>query len=363
MRIEIRRFDLPLKRPFGISRGTSLSQKTVLVSLGAGDVVGHGEATTNDYYGVSEAGLIEAVAAVVPILQGWAPGPPEELFDAIEPLLVDSSGPQAGARRFALCAIDQAMHDLWGKLKGQPLYRLWDGDLGNVPASNYTVALDAIPAMLENLRENAGWPRYKVKLGRDDDLEVLAALRSETDVPFRVDANAGWSFDRACERVEALPRFDVELIEQPLAVEDDDRIAELANRSPVSLFADESCRVVADVDRCADAGFAGVNLKLVKCGGLTPARRLIEAARSRGISVMAGCMTESSVGISALAQLLPWLDYVDLDGAFLLAEDPADGVRVEKGIAAFPEPGTPDANGSGARLIDPKAGLLATFDG
>jgi L-alanine-DL-glutamate epimerase-like enolase superfamily enzyme len=120
---------------------------------------------------------------------------------------------------------------------------------------------------------------------------------------------------------------------------------------------------VADVDRCADAGFAGVNLKLVKCGGLTPARRLIERARARGISVMAGCMTESSVGISALAQLLPWLDYVDLDGAYLLAEDPAEGVRVDKGIATFPEADAPDSTGTGARLIDPAAGLIATFEG
>lgn len=362
MRIEIRRFDLPLKRPFGISRGTSLSQKTILVSLGTGDVVGHGEATTNDYYGVSDAGLIEAITAIVPILQSWAPGPPEELFDAIEPLLAGDA-PGAGVRRFALCAIDQAMHDLWGKLQGQPLYAMWGGDLANVPVSNYTVALDEIPAMVENLRENAGWPRYKVKLGRDDDLEILAALRAETDVPFRVDANAGWSFDRACERVEALPRFDVELIEQPLAVEDDRRVAELAALSPLPLFADESCRIVSDVDRCADAGFAGVNLKLVKCGGLTPARRLIERARARGLSVMAGCMTESSVGISALAQLLPWLDYVDLDGAFLLAEDPADGVRVERGVATFPADDTAGSNGTGARLVDPSAGLLATFDG
>ncbi|HEV7278674.1 MAG TPA: dipeptide epimerase [Pirellulaceae bacterium] len=362
MRIEIRRFDLPLTRPFGISRGTSLSQRTILVSLGAGDVVGHGEATTNDYYGVSEAGLIEAITAIVPILQGWAPGPPEELFDAIEPLLAGDA-PGSGVRRFALCAIDQAMHDLWGKLQEQPLYSMWGGELADLPVSNYTVALDAIPAMVENLRENAGWPRYKIKLGREDDLEILAALRAETDVPFRVDANAGWSFDRACELVEAITRFGVELIEQPLAVEDDRRVAELAKASPLPLFADESCRIVADVDRCADAGFAGVNLKLVKCGGLTPARRLIERAKARGLAVMAGCMTESSVGISALAQLLPWLDYVDLDGAYLLAEDPAEGVSVDHGIAIFPPAGTLAANGTGARLIDPSAGLIATFDG
>lgn len=363
MRVEIRRFELPLKRPFGISRGTSLSQTTILASLAAGDVVGHGEATTNAYYGVTEQGLVEAISAVVPVLQTWRPGPPEELNDALEPLLADAPESKSIPRRFALCAIDLAMNDLWGKLNGKPLYAMWGGDLSNVPVSNYTIALDSIEAMIDNLRDNAGWPRYKIKLGREDDLEILSALRAETGAPFRVDANAGWSFETAKRRVQELPRFDVELIEQPMAVEDDGRVAELAKLSPLPLFADESCRRVEDVDRCADAGFEGVNLKLVKCGGLTPARRLIEAARNRGLSVMAGCMTESSVGISALAQLLPWLDYVDLDGAYLLAEDPARGVHVERGVARFPDPGSPSGFGTGASLVDPAAGLVATFEG
>ncbi len=161
-------------------------------------------------------------------------------------------------------------------------------------------------------------------------------LRAETDAVFRVDANGAWTPEEAARKIEQLARLGVELVEQPLPAEDWEGARWLFPRSALPLFADESCRTEEDLARC-EGCFHGINIKLVKCGGLTPARRLAEEARRRGFRVMVGCMTESTIGISAAAQLLPLVDAADLDGAVLLAEDLAEGVRLERGRVEFPD--------------------------
>ncbi len=199
--------------------------------------------------------------------------------------------------------------------------------------------------MVAKLNEKPDWPVYKIKLGTPDDLEIVRQLREQTDAVFRVDANGAWSVEETLRNAEAMKPLGVQFIEQPLAADNIDGMETIYRESALPVIADESCLVPADVVSCHKR-FHGINIKLCKCGGLTPARRMIDHARDLEMQVMVGCMTESTVGISAIAQLLPLLDYVDMDGAVLLAEDIATGVTVVRGQCHFP-----DENGNGVQLI------------
>jgi L-alanine-DL-glutamate epimerase-like enolase superfamily enzyme len=267
-----------------------------------------------------------------------------ELDDPLE--LIALIAPKLEGQKFALNALDGAIHDLWGKRQGAPVYRLWGLTADNVPHSDYTLGIDTPEKMVEKLKEMPGWPVYKIKLGTPDDLGIIRELRRHTDATFRVDANCGWTAEQTIEFAPALKKLGVEFIEQPLPPEDAEGARRAFEKSALPLVADENCVTEADVDLCAGR-FHCINIKLVKCGGLAAARRMVARARELGLQVMAGCMTESTVGISALAQLLPLLDYVDMDGAVLLAKDIATGVHLDRGQCIYP-----DENGTGVRLID-----------
>jgi L-alanine-DL-glutamate epimerase-like enolase superfamily enzyme len=247
---------------------------------------------------------------------------------------------------FALNALDLAIHDLWGKLQGAPVYKLWGLSTDRIPDSDYTLGIDTTEKMIAKMNEMPGWPIYKIKLGTPDDLTIVRALRKHTDALFRVDANCGWTAEQTIEFAPVLKDLGVEFIEQPLPPEDVDGAKRAFEGSILPLIADENCIIESDVERCAGR-FDGINIKLTKCGGLAAARRMVSRARQLGLQVMAGCMTESTVGISAIAQLLPLLDYVDMDGAVLIAKDIATGVRLDRGKCIYP-----NENGSGVRLID-----------
>jgi L-Ala-D/L-Glu epimerase len=298
------------------------------VELEQNGIQGYGEAAPSlayPQYGVEAIGA--AFREIAPALADLALSEPSQLWDALAPKLRHQP--------FALCAIDMAAHDLWGKMLGEPVWRAWGLRLERVPVSNFTIGLDSIEVMVEKLREAAGWPVFKIKLGGPNDLPVMRELRRHTSAPFRVDANTGWTADQTIAYAPELKELDVEFIEQPLPAGDWEGMARVYRESVLPIIADESCQNESDVDRCARC-FHGINLKLTKAGGLTPARRMIRRARELGLQVMAGCMIESTVAISALAQLLPLLDAVDMDGAALLSDDPFDGVLVENGRAVFP---------------------------
>ena len=306
-------------------------QPTLIVELEEQGVRGYGEATTNPYYGATIENMTRALLSVRDELQRREIGDPAELWQTLHPALQDHP--------FAHCALDQAAHDLWGKRLGQPVYRLWGLTAERLPLTNYTIGIDTIDVMVEKMREFPDWPVYKIKLGTEHDLEIVRQLRRHTDAVFRVDANCGWTADETLRNAEVLKTLNVEFIEQPLPADRWDDMRRVHSECALPVIADESCIVEADVDRCA-GHFHGINIKLPKCGGLTPARRMIQRARELQMRVMVGCMTESTVGISAIAQLLPLLDYVDMDGALLLAEDIATGVRIEQGRCIYPpEPG------------------------
>jgi L-Ala-D/L-Glu epimerase len=336
MNLVLHRMALPLRHVFTISRGSTAVYQTLVVELVEDGVHGFGEAGESDYYGATLDNMSEALARVRPDVEAARLDDPERLWERLRPQLAHNT--------FAQCALDTAAWDLWGKLRGQPVWKLWGLELEHLPPTDYTIGIDAIDRMVAKLQEFPGWPVYKIKLGAANDLEVVAELRKHTDALFRVDANAAWDVATAITNSAALARLGVEFIEQPLAADQWDGMKELTLRTALPLVADESCRVEPDVGRCFPF-FHGVNVKLVKCGGLTPARRMLEQARQLGLQTMIGCMTESSVGISAAAQLLPMVDYADLDGALLLARDAATGVTIDRGRVSFPE-----ENGCGVRM-------------
>lgn len=336
MELRFHRVDLRLKHTFTIAHDSRDVQPTLIVELRDGPDRGYGEATATPYYGVSIDGMASALERIRPYV---------ETQDLINPALFWADmKPHLAQEPFALCALDQAAWDLWAKKQRQPLYSLWNLDTARNPITNYTIGLDTPERMVEKMREWP-WPLYKIKLGRPEtDMATVWALRQHTESLFRVDANCGWTADQTIRFAPELAALGVEFIEQPLPADDWAGAKRVYEQSVLPIIADESCIVEDDVDRCVGY-FHGINTKLMKCGGLTPARRMITRARGLGLRTMVGCMTESSVGISAIAQLLPLLDYADLDGSLLIANDPATGVTFDNGRVVYAI-----GNGTGARL-------------
>jgi L-alanine-DL-glutamate epimerase-like enolase superfamily enzyme len=343
----LHRFDLRLRHTFTIAHDSRDVQETLIVELRDGGLSGFGEATANNYYGITIDRMITDLGQLRPQIEtgDWASA--EVLWEQVHHKLTTNP--------FAQCALDEAAHDLLAKRAGQPLYARWGLDPTHIPLTNFTIGLDTPEVMVSKMQEMP-WPLYKIKLGGtplgrgDDDLALLRLLRQHTNtergpVQFRIDANCGWTAEQTLAYAPELIDLGVEFIEQPLPADDWEGMARLHAESPLPIIADESCITEADVARCADY-FHGINIKLTKCGGLTPARRMIAEARQRGLSVMVGCMTESSVGISAIAHLLPLLDYVDMDGSLLITNDPATGVTFDYGQVRYA-----DVNGTGAALV------------
>jgi L-alanine-DL-glutamate epimerase-like enolase superfamily enzyme len=338
MKLRFHQFELPLRHTFTISRESFSTQPTLIVELEQDGFRGYGEATASRYYGVTCQGMRDRLEAVRSDLEARRMGDPVALWQDLQPRLA--------ADPFAQCALDEAAHDLWGKIHGRRVYEMWGLSPKHLPATNYTIGIDKIETMVAKLQEFPGWPVYKIKLGTTHDLEIVRQLRQHTAATFRVDANCGWTLEETLRNAAQLRDLNVEFIEQPLPADRWEEMRRLRAESPLPIIADESCLVERDVARCADT-FHGINIKLVKCGGLTPARRMIEEARFRGLKVMVGCMTESTVGISSIAQLLPLLDYVDMDGALLLARDVAQGVTIVLGRCQYPQ-----RPGCGVELIE-----------
>jgi L-Ala-D/L-Glu epimerase len=333
MKLALTDLHLPLRHPFTITHGTTTVKHNLLVTLSDGTHTGCGEGAGSFAYRAFTAESMRAdLEKARSLIEGTPLETPESFWQTMLPAL--------GHNRFALCALDQAAHDLWGKRLGQPVWQLWGLNVDHFPPSSYTIGIDTIDTMTAKLREFPGWPVYKIKLGTAQDVEIVRALRQHTDAVFRVDANTAWTPEQTIASAPELRELGVEFIEQPLAAGDWTGMKRIMAECALPVIADESCLTEEDVEKCA-GHFHGINIKLSKAGGLTPARRMVAKARALGLRVMTGCMCESTVGISAAAMLLPLLDYADMDGAALLAGDVADGVRMENGRARFPAvPGT-----------------------
>lgn len=326
MKMILHTYDLKMKHTFKIAHDQRDIQKTLVLELTNGSITGYGEATANNYYGYSVNEMIEVLEANRQKIEMYDGRNPEEFWRQMRPLLSPNS--------FAQCALDVAANDLYGKLIGKSLYQIWGTDLANIPTTSYTIGIDSIQKMVEKMQEFP-WPMYKIKLGTKEDLEIIEELRKHTDAPFRVDANCAWEVNETINNSRVLKKLNVEFIEQPLQADNWEGMKEVFAKSELPLIADESCVTEEYVVKCHNH-FHGVNIKLMKCGGLTPARQMIKKAKSLRMKVMVGCMTESSVGIAAIAQLLPSLDYVDVDGAVLITNDIAEGLKLRDGQLIMP---------------------------
>jgi L-alanine-DL-glutamate epimerase-like enolase superfamily enzyme len=311
MNLHVQGFDLPLKHRFTIAHQSREVQETLIVRLEDEGLYGLGESTTNPFYGITLDNMQVALEKFKPILLGGGWTSPAELWELGKEVF--QSNP------FAQCALDLAA---------------WD----------FTIGIDTVEKMCAKLKE-VDWPIYKIKLGTTHDLEIVRELRKHTQSIFRVDANCAWTVEQTIAYSEELASLGVEFIEQPLAKDNLEGMKEVYAQSKLPVMADESCIHESDVEKC-QGRFHGINIKLVKAGGITPALRMIQQAKALGMKTMVGCMTESSVGISAIAHIAPLLDYVDMDGAMLLAKDPAQGVQISPTEVRFPA-----GPGIGAELV------------
>jgi L-Ala-D/L-Glu epimerase len=321
MKIQHISYNLRFKYPFTISSGTKTHQPTLIVSLEQFGLTGYGEAPSISYYGIPVDKMIADLELKKPLIEKFAFTEPSRFWHFLHHLIPDNP--------FLVCALDIAAWDLYGKLQKKPLYDCWKLNISEGPMTDYTIGIDSIEKMLEKM-EAKPWPIYKIKLGTPADAPILRTLRKHTGAVLRVDANAGWTLQQALELIPVLNECGVELIEQPLAKGDRAGMQVLFEKSPIPLMADESCVFEQDVEKCQGL-FHGVNIKLTKCSGLTPALRMIETARKMGMKVMAGSMNESTIGSAAIGHLLPLLDYADMDGILLLDEDIASGLSFDHG--------------------------------
>jgi len=319
-----RPLDLRLRHTFRLSRGATDERRNLLLELESDGVVGLGEAAPIPRYGQDRDSSARAAERMVAALGDF------HAFDA-EIARVAEPAEAAGT-----AALDMALRDLAGRRLGAPLRELLGLAAGPMPPTSFTIGIESPEIAIERVREAGAYEVLKVKLGSKDDRAMLEAIRSVTDQRIRVDANEGWTLEQAKTHLEWLARLGVELVEQPLPADRIEETAELRRVSPIPLVADESLHRASDVPRLAGA-FDAINLKLMKCGGLGEALRLIAVARAHGMGVMLGCMVESSLAITAAAQIAPLVDWVDLDGHLLLAEDPFEGVRLEGGRLVLPD--------------------------
>jgi L-Ala-D/L-Glu epimerase len=315
---------------FVIARGGAAEHRVVRVRVTDGDgAEGWGEAAPNRFYGETPESAVGALERLRPVVDRVPAEHLEELETQMNAALRLNGSVKS--------AISAAAHDLVGKRLGVPLYQLWGLDPARAPLSSFTIAIAATTdELVRRVHEAASYPVLKVKLGTDHDPEIIRAVRAAApDKVIRVDANAAWTPKHALRMITLLADLGVEYVEQPVAAQDIDGLRFVRERSPIPVIADESCVVAADIPRLAGA-VDGINIKLSKCGGLREALKMIATARAHGMLVMAGCMIESSLGITAAAHFAALLDYADLDGAALLADDPCVGATIDRGQIVVP---------------------------
>jgi L-alanine-DL-glutamate epimerase-like enolase superfamily enzyme len=322
VRVSLRHVELSLRHRFTLSRSSDDVRHSVLLRIEHEELTGLGEAAPSRRYGESAEGASA-------FLRGLDLSRFEDPFRLDEILLAVAE--KSADNNAAKAALDMALHDWIGKKLRLPLWKYWGLDRAKSPRTSYTIGIDSPQIVAKKVREADPFPLLKVKLGVPSDREIVQAIREVTSKPITVDANEGWkSKEEALDQILWLEERGIEFVEQPLSAKDLDGTAWLRERVHVPLFADESITGLKDLQRLKGV-FDGINIKLMKCGGLKEAMNLIGEARATGMKILLGCMIETSLGISAAAQLSPLADYADLDGNLLISNDPFTGVTVHDG--------------------------------
>lgn len=316
MNLSYESFELKLKDTFSISRSSIDTKKVIYVKIDEGI----GEISPSTYYGESEG----TVKAVLELFRNELSDDPLEIETGLEKINSRIAGNFS-----AKAGIDLALHDLLGKRLKLPVHKLLGIGKKEIITS-YTIGLDTIKRMQEKVKEASGFLVYKVKVGVENDLQIVEAVREVTDAKIRLDANCGWDLKEALKKLKVLDKFDIELIEQPIPPGNLEDLRIIRENTDIPIFVDEWVMTSRDIPQ--HRGKAdGINIKLMKCGGIREALRMIHTARACNLKVMIGCMIESSVGISGAAQIAPLVDYVDLDGNLLISNDPYSGLELKNG--------------------------------
>jgi len=328
-RLNTSRKRLRLRHTWTIARNSSDFKENVFVRLERDGVVGWGEAAPNVRYQQSADETLAAIESVRPLMEAG------DWFQYVS--LREQWERAIPAESCACAALDIAALDWVGRKLHVPLYRLFGLDAAKAPVTTFSIGIDTPEVIQQKVKETGDFPVLKIKVGTANDEQIVGAVREVTDKPLRVDANEGWhDKEQALKKIRWLQRMGVELIEQPLPAAMLEETAWLRERVEMPILADEAVTRAADIPRLAQA-YDGINIKLMKAGGIQEAMRMIHIARALGLKIMLGCMIESSVAISAAAQISPLVDYADLDGNLLIANDPFAGVTVDRGRLILPD--------------------------
>jgi L-alanine-DL-glutamate epimerase-like enolase superfamily enzyme len=327
MKLEYKPFDLKLTTPFRISRHVQYIAENVLTQITYQGVTGLGEAAPSEHYGEYRETVLAALALYANEL-GDDPFAIEDILNRIERKL--RLNPSARA------AIDIALYDLVGKLLHIPVYKLLGLNAAKTPQTSFTIGIDTPENMATKALAAREYPILKIKVGTKNDVANLKAIRQVSNATIRVDANTAWSAKEAIRNINMLAEYNIEFVEQPVSPYDLDGLKLIRQHVKLPIITDETSITVEDIPRLA--GYVdGINIKLVKCGGIRHALKMIHVARAHNLKIMLGCMIESAIGITAAAHLSPLVDYADLDGNLLVDDDPFTGVKVEKGKLILPE--------------------------
>ena len=315
-------YELTLRHAFNLAKSSRTTTPDVLVQLEYDGIIGYGEASMPPYLGESIKSVCEFLSKV-DLSQFSDPFRMEEILEYVDNIAPDN--------RAAKASIDIALHDLLGKIMGQPWYKIWGLSPEKAPNTSFTIGIDTAEVVRQKVDEAAPYKVLKVKMGLDNDKELVEIIRSKTDRPICVDANQGWTNkEKALEMCEWLAERNCLFVEQPFPKEMVDETLWLRERSPLPLIADEFLQRLSDVARAREA-YDGINIKLMKSTGMHEAYKMAVLARGFGMRVMLGCMTETSCAISAAAQLAPMVDWADLDGNLLISNDCFDGMKIVDG--------------------------------
>jgi len=328
LKLTYRPYELQLKHVFTVATNSRTTTPVVLTSIEYDGVTGFGEASMPPYLGESHESVLNFLSKVN-LEQFSDPFLIEDILEYLEGVMPGNYAAKA--------SLDIALHDLTGKLLGQPWFRLWGLNPAKTPLTSFTIGIDTAEVVRDKTLEASAFKLLKIKLGRDNDREMIETVRSVTDVPIFVDVNQGWK-DRnyALEMAHFLNENHAEFIEQPMPKEQTDDIAWLTERSPLPIIADEALQTVEQLLGMKGI-YSGINIKLMKCGGMHAAYKMITMARQMGMKILIGCMTETSCAVSAAAQLSPLVDWADLDGNLLIANDIYEGMTVVDGRVTLPD--------------------------
>lgn len=308
LHVKYKTIETPFKTPFQTAHGIKTHQKALLISLSYGNISGLGEAPYIPYYNITIEKMIEDLQSKCHLIQQYQFTEPERFWHYCHHLFPEN--------HFLVCALDMAYWNMYSQFKREKMHKLLNIEWKNIPPSDFTIGIDSIDNMMLQIEKNP-MPIYKIKVADDAHIELLKTIRKNTNATLRIDANTAWELEKVPHYIEVLDKINIELIEQPFKKDEYEKNNLLRKITNIPIIADESCVHESDVLKCATY-FDGVNIKITKCSGISPAYRMIQNAKSMGLKVLLGCMCETEIGIESMAHLLPLCDMADIDGTLLL---------------------------------------------